>query len=144
MQEFSATVLAPAYALVTRPDLIEATIGSRTRKFQRYTSFEDKNLIYEGVGIDNYDWLQVETDRLVVYFVKNQNLAGLIKKMQAAFPAGRSMSNNQVLSSLDVIRPGFFRRLESLQAQPPWSLLRPVFAFRAKEARCKWILRRAQ
>src|ERR1700712_992292 len=95
MQEFSATMLSTAYALVRRPEHVKATLGSRTKASQRYTSFEDMDFIYEGVGFDNYDWLQVETVRLAVYFVKGQNLAGVVKRMQAAFPAGRSMSNKE-------------------------------------------------
>ncbi len=88
LQEFSATMLASAYALVRRPELVDATLNSRTNTPQRYTSFEDMDLIYEGVGFDNYDWLQVETVRLAVYFVKGQDLAGLVHKMQTAFPVG--------------------------------------------------------
>ena len=114
MQEFSATMLATAYALVRRPELIGPTLGSRTDAQQRYTSFEDIDLIYEGVGFDNYDWLQVETVRLAVYFVKGQDLATLVIKMQAAFPEGRAMSNQQVFSSLDAIRPGVLAQAGSL------------------------------
>ena len=107
MQEFSATMLATAYALVRRPDLIEATLSSRTKASQRYTSFEDMDLVYEGVGFDNYDWFQVETVRLAVYFVKDQKLAALVERLQAAFPAGHPMLTKQVLSNLNAIRPGF-------------------------------------
>jgi len=71
MQEFSATMLATAYALVRRPELVDATLDSRTKAPRRYTSFEDMDLIYEGVGFDNYDWLQVETVRLAVDFLKD-------------------------------------------------------------------------
>ena len=106
MQEFVATVLASAYALARRPELLADTIHSRTDAKQRYTSFEDMDLIYEGVGFDNYDWLQVETVRLAEFFTKEQDLARLVGKMQAAFPAGRVMNNEAVFRSLDVIRPG--------------------------------------
>ena len=114
MQEFSATMLATAYARVRRPQLIDATLGSRTDARQRYTSFEDMDLIYEGVGFDNYDWLQVETVRLAVYFIKGQDLATLVKKMQATFPEGRAMSTQQVFSSLDAIHPGVLAQAGSL------------------------------
>ncbi len=114
LQEFSATMLATAYALVRRPELIGPTLGSRADAQQRYTSFEDMDLIYEGVGFDNYDWLQVETVRLAVYFVKGQDLASLVMKMQAAFPEGRAMSNQQVFASLDAIRPGVLSQAGSL------------------------------
>ncbi len=114
MQEFSATMLATAYALVRRPELIGPTLGSRTEAQERYTSFEDIDLIYEGVGFDNYDWLQVETVRLAVYFVKGQDLATLVTKLQAAFPEGRAMSNQQVFSRLDAIRPGLIAQAGSL------------------------------
>ena len=114
MQEFSATMLATAYALVRRPGLVDTTLDSHTDGPQRYTSFEDIDLIYEGVGFDNYDWLQVETVRLAVFFVKGQDLATLVKKMQTAFPDGRAMSNQQVFSSLDAIRPGVLAQAGSL------------------------------
>ena len=114
MQEFSATMLASAYALATRPELVDATLESRTNAPQRYTSFEDMDLIYDGVGFDNYDWLQVETVRLAVYFVKGQDLATLVRKMQSEFPVGRAMSNQQVFSSLDAIRPGILAQAGSL------------------------------
>ena len=123
MQEFSATMLATAYALSRRPELIGATLGSRTDTPQRFTSFEDMDLIYEGVGFDNYDWLQVETVRLAVYFVKGQDLAALVRKLQAAFPAGRPMSNQQVFASLDAIRPGVLAQAGSL-ANP--TTLKPI------------------
>lgn len=106
MQEFYATMLATSYALALRPELLSDTLNSRTGAKQRYTSFEDMDLIYEGVGFDNYDWLQVETVRLAVFFVKGQDLAELVKKMQAAFPPGRAMSNVQVFDTLEIIRPG--------------------------------------
>ena len=106
MQEFYATMLATSYALALQPELLADTINSRTGTKQRYTSFEDMDLIYEGVGFDNYDWLQVETVRLAVFFVRGQDLAELVKKMQAAFPAGRAMSNEQVFHALEMIRPG--------------------------------------
>ena len=126
MQEFSATMLATAYALLRRPELIGATLGSRTDAPQRYTSFEDMDLIYEGIGFDNYDWLQVETVRLAVYFVKGQHLATLVMKMQAAFPEGRAMSNNQVLSSLDAIRPGVLAEAGSLAKPTTLKRMEPV------------------
>jgi hypothetical protein len=114
MQEFSATMLATAYALAKRPELIDATLESRTSAKQRYTSFEDIDLIYTGVGFDNYDWLQVETVRLAVYFVKGQDLRTLVKKLQKAFPAGGTFSNRQVFSALDTIRPGMLAQAGSL------------------------------
>ena len=114
MQEFSATMLATAYALVLRPDLLSDTLNSRTGTKQRYTSFEDMDLIYDGVGFDNYDWLQVETVRLAVFFVKGQDLAGLVERLQAAFPTGRTMSNEQVFRSLEVIRPGITAQADAL------------------------------
>jgi hypothetical protein len=61
MQEFTATMLATAYALALRPELLSDTLNSRTSKKQHYTSFGDMDLIYDGMGFDNYDWLQVET-----------------------------------------------------------------------------------
>ncbi len=123
MQEFSATMLASAYALLRHPELIDATLDSRTNAPQRYTSFEDMDLIYEGVGFDNYDWLQVETVRLAVFFVKGQDLAGLVKKMQVTFPLGRTMSNTQVFSNLDAIRPGMLVQAGSL-AKP--TTMKPI------------------
>ncbi len=106
MQEFSATMLATAYALAQRPELLSDTLNSRAGMKQRYTSFEDMDLIYDGVGFDNYDWLQVETVRLAVFFVKGKDLVDLVGKVQAAFPAGRAMSNEQVFGRLEIIRPG--------------------------------------
>ena len=123
MQEFTATMLATAYALVRRPELVDATLNSRTGTPQRYTSFEDIDLIYEGVGFDNYDWLQVETVRLAIFFVKGQDLSELVKRMQAAFPSGRAMSNRQVFSNLDAIRPGVLAQAGSL-ASP--TTLKPI------------------
>ncbi len=114
MQEFSATMLASAYALATRPELVDATLESRTNAPQRYTSFEDMDLIYDGVGFDNYDWFQVETVRLAVYFVKGQDLATLVRKLQSEFPAGRTMSNAGIFSRLDAIRPGMLAQAGSL------------------------------
>jgi hypothetical protein len=106
MQECFATMLATAYSSALRPELISDTLDSRTGTKQRYTSFEDMDLIYDGVGFDNYDWLQVETVRLAVFFVKGQNIAELVRKSQAAFPAGQAMSNREVFRRLEVIRPG--------------------------------------
>ena len=114
MQEFSATMLATAYALAARPELVDATLESRTNAPQRYTSFEDMDLIYDGVGFDNYDWLQVETVRLAVYFVTGQDLAGLARRMQSEFPVGRTMSNREVFSRLDMLRPGMLAQAGSL------------------------------
>lgn len=125
MQEFSATMLATAYAVARRPELIDATLGSRTEAPQRYTSFEDIDLIYEGVGFDNYDWLQVETVRLAVYFVRGQDLVTLVKKMQEAFPERRAMSNQQVFSSLDAIRPGVLVQAGSLAKPTTLKRLEP-------------------
>ncbi len=123
MQEFSATMLASAYALATRPELVHATLESRTNAPQRYTSFEDMDLIYDGVGFDNYDWLQVETVRLAVFFVKGQDLAALVRKMQSKFPVGRTMSNTEVFTRLDVIRPGMLAQAGSL-AKP--TTMKPI------------------
>ena len=106
MQEFYATMLATAYALAERPELLSDTLHSRTATKQRYTSFEDMDLIYDGIGFDNYDWLQVETVRLAVFFVKGRDLAALVKDAQAAFPPGQAMSNDQVFRKLETIRPG--------------------------------------
>ena len=126
MQEFSATMLATAYALVRRPELIDATLASRDGRKQRYTSFEDIDLIYEGVGFDNYDWLQVETVRLAVFFVKGQNLKSLVSKMQAAFPAGSVMSNKQVFAALDSIRPGTIALAGSLADPTTLKQIKPT------------------
>ena len=123
MQEFNATMLATAYALSRRPELISSTLNSRDSSRQRYTSFEDMDLIYDGVGFNNYDWLQVETVRLAVFFVKGQVLSDLVSKVQAAFPVGRAMSNEQVFQSLEAIRPGITAQAGSL-AGP--TTLRPI------------------
>ena len=125
MQEFSATTLATAYALARRPEVVDATLGSRKDAPQRYTSFEDMDLIYEGVGFDNYDWLQVETVRLAVYFVKGRDLATLVNKMQAAFPEGRAMFLKQVFSNLDAIRPGILAQAGSLADPTTLKLITP-------------------
>ena len=45
MDEFSATMLATAYSLVKLPELLQATLDSRTRTSRRYTSFEGMDLI---------------------------------------------------------------------------------------------------
>ncbi len=124
MQEFVATMLATAYALSRQPGLVDATLSSRTDAPQRYTSFEDMDLIYEGVGFDNYDWLQVETVRLAVYFVKGQDLSGLVRTMQEVFREGRAMSNHQILSSLDAIRPGLLAQAGALAHPTTLNLLR--------------------
>ncbi len=129
MQEFSATMLASAYALATRPELVAATLESRTIAPQRYTSFEDMDLIYDGVGFDNYDWLQVETVRLAVYFVKGQDLA---RKMQSEFPVGRTMSNTEVFSRLDAIRPGMLAQAGSLAKPTTMKPIRPGTCLPAK------------
>ena len=125
MQEFTATMLATAYALVARPDLVAATVDSRAGSRQRYTSFEDLDLVYFGVGFDNYDWLQVETARLAVFFVKGQDLASLVDKLHAAFPPGQVMSNRDVLAKLDVIRPGFLAQAGDLAHSTTLPLLAP-------------------
>jgi hypothetical protein len=107
MQEFYATMLASAYALVERPDVVSATLDEVAAPRPRYTSFEDMDLVYVGVGFDNYDWLQVETARLAVFFVKGQSLPILINKVHAAFPPGQVLTNSAVITKLDAIRPGF-------------------------------------
>ena len=117
MQEFFATMMATAFALEFRPELLSDTLNSRTGTKQRYTSFEDMDLIYDGVGFDNYDSLQVETVRLAVFIVKGQHLDVLVKRMQAAFPAGRAMSNAEVFHNLEAIRPGLTAQAGEL-AQP--------------------------
>ncbi len=98
-------MLATAYALAERPELLSDTLRSRTVTKQRYASFEDMDLIYDGIGFDNYDWLQVETVRLAVFFVKGRDLAALVKDAQAAFPPGEAMSNDQAFRKLETIRP---------------------------------------
>jgi hypothetical protein len=123
MQEFYATMLATAYSLALRPELVADTLHSRTHTKQPYPSFEDMDLIYEGVGFDNYDWLQVETVRLAVFFVKGLDLAELVRKLQVAFPAGRAMSNEQVFRSLEILRPGITVEAGSL-ARP--TTLNPI------------------
>lgn len=123
MQEFFATMLATAYSSALRPELISDTLDSRNDTKQRYTSFEDMDLIYDGVGFDNYDWLQVETVRLAVFFVKGQSLAQLVMKSQAAFPAGQAMSNREVFRRLEAIRPGI-TALAGALAQP--TTLKPI------------------
>jgi hypothetical protein len=123
MQEFSATMLATAYTLALRPELLSDTLHSRNGVKQPYTSFEDMDLIYDGVGFDNYDWFQVETVRLAVFFVKGQDLGELVRKMQAAFPAGRPMSNEEVFRSLEGIRPGITAEAGAL-ARP--TTLKPI------------------
>ena len=100
MQEFYATMLATSYALALKPDLLSDTLNSRAGVKQRYTSFEDMDLIYEGVGFDNYDWLQVETVRLSVFFVKGKDLVELVEKLQVPFPqAVRCPTNKSFIGS---------------------------------------------
>ena len=124
MQEFSPTLLATAYTLARHRGLLSDTLHSRDGAKQRYTSFEDMDLIYEGVGFDNYDWFQVETVRLAVFFVKGNNLAELVRKMQAAFPVGQVMSNKEVFRRLEAIRPGITSEAGSLAAP---TTLKPIF-----------------
>ena len=69
--------------------------------------------------------LQVETVRLAVYFVKGQGLATLVMKVQTAFPEGRAVSDQQVFSSLDAIRPGVLAQAGSLAKPTTLKRMKP-------------------
>ncbi len=127
LQEFYATTLATAYALHARPELVPAVLHARkdpTTK-PRYTSFEDMDLIYFGVGFDNYDWLQIETVRLALFFVRGQDLASVLRQMQSAFPPGKPVTIAEVFNKLDAIRPGFRTQAGSLADPTTLPLLTP-------------------
>jgi hypothetical protein len=125
MQEFDATLFATAYALATHPELITATLHSRSAAKQRYTSFEDMDLIYIGVGFGNYDWFQIEMLRLAVFFAKGQDLATLVSKLRAAFPAGQFLTTQQIFAKTDAIRPGFLALAGNLAGPTTLPLLTP-------------------
>ena len=145
MQEFYATMLATSYALALKPGLLSDTLNSRTGTKQRYTSFEDMDLIYEGVGFDNYDWLQVETVRLSVFFVRGQDLAELVKKLQVAFPSGRAMSNEQVFHNLELIRPGITAQAGILaHTDHPEAHCSCRVSLSTSDGRCNRLLRRSK
>ena len=69
--------------------------------------------------------MQVETVRLAVYFVKGQGLATLVMKVQTAFPEGRAVSDQQVFSSLDAIRPGVLAQAGSLAKPTTLKRMKP-------------------
>ena len=127
VQEFYATLLATAYSLHARPELIEATLRVRAHDSakQRYTSFEDMDLISFGVGFNNYDWFQIETLRLALYFVKGQDLGSLVQQMRKAFPASTALRNSEILVRLDGIRPGFLAQAGTLGRPTTLPLLKP-------------------
>ena len=112
LAEFYATLLATAYVQeVGKPELVTAVLTSREETGgeprRPFTSFEDMDLIYEGVGFDEYDWFQVETTRLAAFFLQGRDIGDLVVRLRQAFAGPATLSTHDILARLDAIHPGF-------------------------------------
>jgi hypothetical protein len=118
MSEFLATYFAYAFLRREHPNLASLWDGivPIPASYQpQYTSLQDFDRLYFGVGPQNYFWYQGTFASKVTDVFSQQGL-GFLRAVREAFPAGggEQPSGPEVLERFDRIQPGFVAWADSL------------------------------
>ena len=119
--EFLANYLMEAYLAEAAPRSRVFGVARRdwfiTLK-PRYTSLDDLERLYIGVGAENYGWYQSHFERRVVSVYRAQGF-DFLRRVKTTFPAGSAPAPvPDVLDRLESISPGFMEWAKDLTNGP--------------------------
>ena len=120
VNELIAQMFSVAYMTAQRPDLkwvldslrSGRSLGTPSGYTPRYTSLQDLDYLYAGVGEVNYVWFQQGVlGQLADFLVADQSFPSVLEKLQKAFPAAEAKQETfeDVARHLEGVRPGFLK-----------------------------------
>lgn len=112
INEFAASYLAYAFLREKRKKMATLTETMTDHALaaapkQKYTSLEDFERLYSGVGPDNYGWYQSKFAKRAFEVYNAKGLLFIDEIRRNPFPKGQTLTLEEVMRRLDKTTPGF-------------------------------------
>jgi hypothetical protein len=116
--EMAASYFAYAYMDAKHPELRAVFEGVTQTSVDtvdpRFTSFEDFERIYTGVGAENYGWYQAMFIKRISAIYPEHGLS-FLEKAKASLESDRKLTDEELLARLEDTAPGFIQWAEEVE-----------------------------